>query len=538
MNRATLRFIRPLAAALLLAPSFAFAATYYVAPNGSDTAGNGSSSAPWATIGHGVSRLRSGDTLIVRAGTYYGVENFINTRRSPIASGSPGAYTTIRAEQPYSVRIRNSGGLGYWDGMIQLGSQDSYIHIDGFIFDMRDTSYPEYIANIDGNWNKITRSIFRRTGNVNEYGGWVSVIGDFNLLEDCAGVGAARYGFITGGPDATSSNNIFRRCVGRIDYSNSGQPKATFAVYGNNSGHNVRQHLFQNCIAIDGRRGPSSPEDTYGGFYFPKNAAEVTIQGSIVLNNEAGHAGYFVKELQGRNIRVEHSIAWDIWGRSGVAGIRANGAGSGYLVFDHLTIGRSASPSMTGYYNQDSAPIRELTNSLFVNNTSLRSGSSYGWTTQTHNAFQPASQAEGANRITTNIDLKYLVRAEPGSALVGAATDGGDIGATILYRYGAPGTHWGQPGFDQLTTERLWPWPYEAQIKAVFAEPHNPPSGNVPSTNNTTRGFASTAPDPWGQPMTLTRYIWQYLGNRIPDSIYGTGRALPAPQGVQATVLH
>ncbi|MBI3900499.1 MAG: hypothetical protein HY308_19760 [Gammaproteobacteria bacterium] len=509
-------------------------ATYYVATSGNDN-NNGSSSAPWRTIAYGASRLASGDTLIVRAGEYFDLANFINTRHRPIASGTPAAFTTIRAETPFSVRILNTGSLDYWDAPVFLQGSvaslgqtvtDSYIHVDGFIFDIRNSLNPAYMGWIYGHHNKITRSIFRRVGNVDNYGGWVTLIGDYNLVEDAAGVGAARYGFITGGPSATSRNNIFRRVVGRIDYTNSTEPKATFSVYGNDGlVDEVRDHLFQNCIAIDGRRGPRpiADNDTYGGFYFPKNAMNATIQGSIVLNTEVGYAGYFVKELSGRNIKVEHSVAWDIWNTtSDVSGVRANGnVDTAALIFDHMTIGRSGVNPMYGYTNWDHAPTKQLTNTFFYNNTGIRIGTNQGWTSETNNAFAPAAQAEGSHPVTTGLNLRYVVRPEPGSGLIAAGSGGSDIGATILYRYGASGTLWGEAGYDQLTTESLWPWPYEAQIKAVFAEPNDPPAGNTPSSNDTVRGFCATRARLDGvNPVTLTSYIWEYLGNPIPADIY------------------
>jgi hypothetical protein len=430
------------------------------------------------------------------------------------------------------VRIVNGGALDYYDSMVYLQTGDNYIHVDGFIFDMTDTTDPEYIVTIDGDYNRITRSILRRQGDINQYGGWLAVYGSHNLVEDCAGVGAARYGFFTGGPDSSASYNIFRRCVGRIDYSNSSQPKATFAAYGHNSSNSMHDILFQNCIAIDGRRGPAGSEDTYGGYYFPKNATNITVQGGIVLNNEAGHAGYFVKELQGQNIRVEHSIAWDIRGTSTIAGFRANGSTPGPLIFDHVTAG--ATP--VGYYNLDSAVTRVLQNSLFYNNGRLTGGTDYSWTTMSHNAFMPASQAQGASAITGNFGLKYIVRAEAGSVLTGAGSDGRDVGANVTRRYGASGSHWGQAGFDQLTEEALWPWPHEAQIKAVFSESNTPPAGNVPAANDTMRGFCSEL-DQFGENMTLTRYVWQYLGNRIPAGYYGAPVVIQAPTGLSGTVM-
>lgn len=497
---------------------FVDAATYYVATTGSD-GGTGSDNSPWATIGYGTSHMSSGDTLVVKAGTYQDLPNFINSRAHSIPSGTALQYTTIRAENPFSVRIKNTGPLNYWDNMVLLSGD--YIQVDGFIFDMTNSADPEYNATVDGNYNKITRSIFRRTGKTSEYGGWVYVGGSYNLIEDCAGVGSARYGFSTGGPTATSAYNIFRRCVGRIDYTDSNQPKATFNAYGNNSGNQVHDILFQNCIAIDGKRGPSTNEDTYGGFYFPKNATNIFVRGSIALNVEAGHAGYFVKELQGQNIVVDNSIAWGGYGGSWIAGLRANGSTPGPLTFNHMTVGGYP----TAYYNYDSASTRTLTNSLFYANATLTSAD-YGWTTVTNNAFSPASQKIGSNAVTNNVALLYLVRAEPATGLASAATDGADIGANITKRHGQSGTLWGQTGYDQPTQMALWPWPRESQIKAVFSETNNPPSGMTPSTNNTRRGFCADT-DQFGKAMTLTRYIWQYLGNQIPSDIYSSSVAPP-----------
>jgi len=67
----TRRRLLPLAGGLLvvLAPLGARAATYYVAPTGSDTAA-GSQTAPWATIAHAQSVAAAGDTVYFRAGTY------------------------------------------------------------------------------------------------------------------------------------------------------------------------------------------------------------------------------------------------------------------------------------------------------------------------------------------------------------------------------------------------------------------------------------------------------------------------------------
>jgi hypothetical protein len=46
------------------------AATYYIATTGSDFSGDGSSTNPWATINHALSKINAGDAIMVQPGTY------------------------------------------------------------------------------------------------------------------------------------------------------------------------------------------------------------------------------------------------------------------------------------------------------------------------------------------------------------------------------------------------------------------------------------------------------------------------------------
>ena len=140
-----------------LSSSLAAAATYYVATTGSDSSGDGSTSKPWGSIGFGTGRLASGDTLIVKAGTYSGIANFINSRRYAIANGTASAYTTIMAEQPGAVRIKNTGTLDYYDHFLFLEST-KYVKVDGFIFDHSNSQYPPYTASITGTSTPSGRS--------------------------------------------------------------------------------------------------------------------------------------------------------------------------------------------------------------------------------------------------------------------------------------------------------------------------------------------------------------------------------------------
>ena len=96
----------------------------------------------------------------------------------------------------------------------------------------------------------------------------------------------------------------------------SSEPKATFNVYGNDNELNVRDVLLQNLVAVDGQKGPTTGDVTYGAYYFPEESGQRDDSGSIALNVEAEYAGFFIKELQGQNIKMIDSIAWGSYGPS------------------------------------------------------------------------------------------------------------------------------------------------------------------------------------------------------------------------------
>ena len=96
-------------------------ATYYVAVDGSDAAGDGSFGNPWATINHAVHQdVGAGDEIVVRPGTY--VEQIWMWK-----GGSAAGQLTLRAEEPGSVSIRPPEG-----GYSTLSVRASYITVEGF----------------------------------------------------------------------------------------------------------------------------------------------------------------------------------------------------------------------------------------------------------------------------------------------------------------------------------------------------------------------------------------------------------------------
>ena len=73
---------------------------YYVSTTGSDTSGDGSSGAPWATITHALQSVPDGSTVAVRPGLYSGQVHLV---------GNFDQGVLVKSETPYQARLRNNG---------------------------------------------------------------------------------------------------------------------------------------------------------------------------------------------------------------------------------------------------------------------------------------------------------------------------------------------------------------------------------------------------------------------------------------------
>lgn len=92
---------------LLAFAALSHAATYYVAPTGDDTAGDGSMQRPWRTVQHAVDRAQPGDTITLRQGRYHE-----GVRISK--SGLPDAPITITAHAGEEVILDGTISLTDW----------------------------------------------------------------------------------------------------------------------------------------------------------------------------------------------------------------------------------------------------------------------------------------------------------------------------------------------------------------------------------------------------------------------------------------
>jgi hypothetical protein len=303
------------------------------------------------------------------------------------------------------------------------------------------------------------------------------------LFEDCWVAGQGRYKMHS----YKSSYITYRRVVARYDKTTgvgSGNPEAYFSTYDSSN------NLYLNVIGLDGDlTGTDSDTAT---FYLPANytgSNNNTFMGCIALNDPLG--GFTFDPSSGitsNGNSIINSVAWNVR-----YGVNLNGSALKNSTVNHITTGMN-----TRGYTTSGATGSVFKNSLVIRNSQAVYGGSPANTDYWNNS-------SGNTTRTINPLQKYIVRVESDSPSKGAADDGGDRGANILYAYGADDSI----SDTTLTSKSLWPWPNEGLIKADFAAVSN-------------RGFTLDT--------SLTHYIWNFLGNGgFPGGGGGTNLVPSAP---------
>jgi len=490
---------------LLAAAHPALATTYYVDAGRSSDGGDGRS---WSTakkyISSGIGLMNGGDILYVRSGTY----TSSNDRIDNVPSGSSGSYTRIYAENDWGVTL----DVPHSDYNPPVDIHDnSYIEIRGFI--------------CDGGWspmvyvNNAHHIKILRCGIT--YGGMLNSNSDDCLYEQCFAYGDSRYSFQVNKGSGFSERIVFKECIVRWDGANMTEPLACFANY------DQKDIYYFNCMAIDGIEVHNDSGYTYRGmcgFKTPNGGENTRYYGCIVLNLEG--PGYFFEEGPVSGHVLNNCIAWDIKNNTSASGdgaykptqyVKMDASDSNDVDIDQCTFGNLEEhddypqPGVEDEGGGDSSM-----HSTIICNTegTATSGidsksNNWGYNNDSDGSLGSNSTVSADNKNPKNYGLSYLPRIESGSALASAGLSGGRCGAEIMYRYGNDsdgdgvcGQLYGESGWNQVNTSRpLWPFPNEDVIKTACSK-------------RSTRGFCAS-----GQ--TLTKYIWEYLGNTMPADIYG-----------------
>ncbi|MFH0865893.1 MAG: Ig domain-containing protein [Bacteroidota bacterium] len=315
-----------------------------------------------------------------------------------------------------------------------------------------------------------------------------------------------------------------RNCVGRMDWVNSGtEPVAIFSIY---SGADIK---VQNCIGIDSSDTSNWTGTFQGTFLYPSTDANLdrveTIRCLGLKNRLGGISTTGNESMRAASLTFTDCVIWDCDVITSGSAINIDRALNS--VFNRCTFGYARNISYDyvlswdgiGYNNNST-----VKNSIFY---SIQGNASYGVLNDVencnYNSFYDNTRnylntTPGAND-RTNINpiynavtnpngaLKYITRIEAGSNLAGIGEGGSNIGASLSTLVGTPGTLWGETGYNTDTGVSMWPFPNEDIIRTNMKAY----SGGGVSGN---RGFCADG-------TTLTKYIWEYLGNTIPPEIYG-----------------
>ncbi|MCL1816444.1 MAG: right-handed parallel beta-helix repeat-containing protein [Clostridiales bacterium] len=242
--------------------------TYYVAKNGNNTTGDGSSQKPWLTIDYGTRQMPAGSTLIIRAGTY-------NEKLTNIKSGSSASRTVILGETGV---ILSGSGLNSGSHMIHLNNK-SWIRIENLeICDNLSSSsfntgiYIESSSGVEG-IQLIGNKVYRINGT------------SVSNRKDGHGIGV--YG--KGSNEASAIKNIL--IEGNEVYNCKLGQSESVVVNGNvKDWQIINNYIHDNDnIGIDAIGG----ERTSGGGVAFDRARAGYISGNVVVNNDcASNATY------------------------------------------------------------------------------------------------------------------------------------------------------------------------------------------------------------------------------------------------------
>lgn len=569
---------------LMAMPLVAQAATYYVCDTGSSCI-SGSTNSDWVTgndtnncttrgtscktIVGGIAKMASGDTLVIGNGTYRGSNQLNYYAPYPhngtgfttiIPSGTSSAYTTIMAENDGGAYINGADVTpgGYRVFAIEgASSQQNSDYTNADYNTVAGGTIQRYIlvrGLLVSGGIYISAADHIKLINVGEFDaadgnswGIEGISSQYLLFEGCYayGGGRAKFGLYH------SHYCVVRNCVARHDWVNdANDPMSTFDNY---SGTN---NEWQNDIAIDSdQTSKYTTDEDNGTFCTASTSAVAPFSGPVNWTNDIA-LNVTNKFTETDNVAYQPTVnmtnvvGWNI--KMSIPGF---GSQPFYLAEGTTNIAYGTFGSVSkGSYGDSGNGNAEYFACWYAGNSSTISNSIFDGFNAGDPMFSPGAGGSltvtypniysytgtinaGGTTISSTIStnpqttgLLYLPRIETSGSLYTAGASGTHVGANIVYQYGASGTLYGDPGYNLLqdgtngqAAVPLWPFPNETLIKAQMATYSNHGVTGA-------RGFCTgTSKD--GSAQTLTKYIWEYLGNQIPSSVYAN-QALPAPSGL------
>jgi hypothetical protein len=249
---------------LFLATGLASAATYYIAPAGSDSNDGSSSSSPWATFAHAMSVLQPGDTLYLMDGTYNVIDNS-GALPSIIyftQGGTSGNPITIQA-------------LNKWNAILDGGGTGTILPSTG---DVSGTNCVWFNSNVS---NVVIKNL--QIQNCAEGLSWnnsnsnITVFG--NKIHDCTqGIGWG-----------TSCNNAIIDSNIIYNFGNSSLP--FYGIYGRGNNGTIQNNLIYNSLGGWNIQLGVEPPDTLSGTWNIVNNTLLNTSGEYGIVLYGGASG-------------------------------------------------------------------------------------------------------------------------------------------------------------------------------------------------------------------------------------------------------
>ncbi len=431
------------------------ATTYYISPSGSDSNSGTSSGSPWKTFAHAFPILAPGDTLLLENGTYQpgtgtGFPN-ITCGSGGIVNGTVGNPITIQAQNERQAWIKGDGSAepfqmhscSYWN-VVGLHVSD----IDDAVQHENDGTFAVYnSSNL-----LIRRNIVDHNNRCFNLNGMVLLGTTNSIIEENEFYYFHRWAFSINNSGSTGNNEV------RRNYSNSRKyftaSNSTCTTYGFGSvdlgAYNSNSNIFENNIGENTSDYGESAENASSNNTFlgsvELNSSSSSFRTTPHTNTTVNSNNSFINDVSisaasahfwlrgGFNVTIDHG---SMFGGTAVMGVGLNPSGTTAVYSVH-----TSNTQAVNLTNGSSG-------AFFEDRTIAPNGGS--WSHDHDNNYNNATTYNANTNVTSPLALNPSVGTcylwvPDASPLKGKASDGGDVGANVLYQYLG----------GKLTTNELW----------------------------------------------------------------------------------